>query len=154
MEGIESSAVAKAVTEAHAPSKAKEAQAIKDFEKTHLGMKDAKVVAMMQASYNDGKTLEESYAIACRGLEVDPELGKPVADLTDEEKAGKKDANTGLNADGTPKVNGARLDNTLDDTGDDADDKKDDDKPLSIEDSIDANMNEYIAKHGDPFVDQ
>ena len=41
-----------------------------------------------------------------------------------------------------------------DDDDDGTDSDKDDGKPLSIDDAIDANINAYVAEHGDPFAEE
>ena len=88
----ESNAVEKATED----TRKKEDAKIAKFSADNPGMKDPKVVALMQPLYDDGMPLDECYATACKGLDLDPVTGiAPVADdKKDDKGADAKDKKT------------------------------------------------------------
>ena len=136
-----------AVTKATADSRKAEDAKIAKFSKDHPGMKNSEVVDLMQAQYDKGKTLEESYEIACKGLGLDVATGEAPKEETAEEKVAreKKEAKT------TKKVTSNK--STLADDPDEGDEGAGEKKeaPKSLEDALQANSSAYIAKHGNPF---
>lgn len=140
-------------------SQAQEDRKIKAFSDKNPGMKNAKVIALMQPLYNEGASLEDAYAQALKdlgldGKELDPKTGE-VKHETEEEKAArekteaeaKKKAKKQEGAKSSAKSSVAHDDDNDDDDGDDPEK----DKPVSLDDALQAASSDYIAKHGNPF---
>ena len=145
---------ASAVEKATAGEKNKEASRINKFSKENKGMANPDVVAAMQPFYDKGRTLEDSYAMACRALEIDPKTGEaPTADDGKGSKGKKEEKKEAKKKEDKTLLSSARTDLADDDLSDDDDDEGKDKKPLSIDDAIDANINKFIAEKGDPFAE-
>ncbi len=153
LEETEKSAVEKST----AGDRAKEANKINAFHKDNPAMKNPDVVSAMQSFYDNGKSLEDSLKMACRALELDPKTGEAPKEQTAEEKAEAKKVTAAEKAKNKTVekklATSARTDLSGDDDYEDDSEKKDD-KPIDIEDAIDANMNAFIAEHGDPFEEK
>lgn len=143
-----------AVDEATKDSRAAEDAKIRAFAAKNPGMKNDKVLAMMQPLYDKGESLEDAYAIACRGIGLDPKTGEAPDD-----KGGKKDDDDkgGKQAKSSDDDKGGKRSSAKSGMNHDDDDDGGDDKggkkepPKSLQDALAANSSEYIAKHGNPF---
>ncbi len=133
-----------AVTQATADTKAAKEREIQEFSRKNPGMDNAEIIEIMQPLYDKGESIEKCYAKACRALELDPTTGKPPVDPEEGNKKKAPDAKD-KDKDKKEKISSMKSD-MVDDPGDDTPKEKDDDTPISIEDSISANMNMLLAK--------
>ena len=141
----EDSVKADAVEEATRGQKEDERRRIEKFEKDNPGMKNAEVINIMQPLYNNGMSLEDSYAKACKALDLNPETGE-----APKEEDAKSDKDKKSTKEPEKKVSSARssLQVPEDDDSSDDSDKRDEDKPQDLKSIISANINAYDAKHG------
>jgi hypothetical protein len=147
-----------AISEATKSTREEEARKIRDFEKAHPAMKKAELIEVMQPLYDKGMSLEDSYEKACLALKLDPTTGEvPVVKETDAKNKNKGKEST-QKVEEKPKkeetkvMTSARSEIIGDDDSGEADVKPDSKaESLSLTEVISANLNNYIAKNGDPF---
>jgi hypothetical protein len=143
----ESNAVEKATED----TRKKEDAKIAKFSDGNPGMKDPKVIKMMQPLYDDGMPLDECYAAACKGLDLDPKTG--IAPVEGEDKKGEKkgeEAKKGKEDKGAKQSLKSGIGEEADlDEGDDKGKKAE--APVSLDDALQAASAQYIAKNGSPF---
>jgi hypothetical protein len=139
-----------AVATATADSRKAEDAKIATFSKDNPGMKNSEVVDLMQVQYDKGKSLEDSYKIACKALDLDPVTGVTPKEETAEEKKARevKEAK-----EGKPPIKKSSNKSTVTDDPSDLEEEGDKKKvaPKTLEEALAANSNAYIAKHGNPF---
>ena len=144
-----------AVEEATKDTREKEGAKIRKFSADNLGMKNDEVVELMQQRYDKGNSLEESYAFACKALDIDPKTGEAPKEETDEEKEAreKKEAKKKV-----AKKAGAKSSakSGVTDADDDVDDDDDDEsaKPMSLDEALASASAEFQAKNGNIFEDK
>lgn len=140
-----------AVNEATEDTRKREDAKIKKFATDNPGMKNPEVVAMMQQLYDNGKSLKEAYATACKGLDLDPVTGEAPKEETAEEKEAKvkKEKAAEKKAAGAKQSIKSGMADDDDGGGEDADDK--DAKPMSLDEALASASSAYIAKNGNPF---
>lgn len=139
-----------AVKTATADSRKAEDAKIAAFSKDHPGMKNSEVVDLMQVQYDNGKSLEDSYATACKALDLDPVTGVEPKEETAEEKTAREAKEA--KGDKPPVKKSSNKSTVTDDPdlGDEEGEKKEAPKK-TLEEALAANSNAYIAKHGNPF---
>ena len=145
-----------AVEEATKDTREKEAAKINKFAADNPGMKNPNVVAMMQPLYDQGESLEDAYAKACKGLDLDPKTGEEPQQETEEEKAAieAKEAKAGKEA---KEEKGAKqsIKSAVSGDEDDLEEEEEEEKPpLTLDDALAAADAAYVAKHGDPFEEK
>jgi hypothetical protein len=140
-----------AVEEATKDTRKKEDAKIAKFSASNPGMNNPEVVALMQPLYDNGKPLDECYAAACKGLDLDPITGElPKGDDKGEEKKGE-DANDKDEGKGAKQSLKSGIGEEADVDTDEGEDKGKD-TPISLDDALQAASASYIAKNGDPFA--
>lgn len=140
-----------AVEKATEDTRKKEDAKIAKFSASNPGMKNPEVVALMQPLYDNGKPLDECYAAACKGLDLDPTTG--IAPVDDKDKKDDKggEAKDKKDDKGAKQSIKSGIGEEIDDDAKDKGGDKGDDKPVSLDQALQAASASYIAKNGNPF---
>jgi len=142
----ESSAVEKATADSRKTEDAK----IQKFSDSNPGMKNDRVVALMQPLYDKGESLEDSYKIACKALDLDATTGETPVEGDEKEKP--KEAKAKATKEKKPVSSIKSV--ISDDAGDVITPPEEKAAPLTLAETLSANSAAYIAKNGNPFGEQ